>query len=642
MTSRHNSHHDSPAPTTEVREPRQVREEATVAEPFRVLDRRTITRSDDREAEGARLEIVCTERYRGFESLSLRHALPMARPMRSLFWWSDAVSYLVLARKYRPSTFADIVGQEHVVRTLENAIRLDRVHHAFLFTGARGVGKTTTARVLARALNCERGPTPTPCGKCAACMEIASGSSTDVLEIDGASNNGIDNIRELRENVRYLPNRGRFKLYIIDEVHMVTQAAFNALLKTLEEPPAHAKFIFATTEPQKIPVTILSRCQRFDFRKVAMKELTDHLRRILAQEGASVSPTALHVIVREAQGSVRDALSLLDQVLSYSADQLDDATVLEALGAVDRQTIFACFDAILAKDADRLLLLIAEIDTRGYDLAEVAGLLVEHVRDLLVAKLVSGPAASVLDRSPGELEALSAQAQKVSSADLQRLFSILVAVAEDTSRSSFPRISLEMGLLCLFEVEPTPSLKTLLERLDTMVAQPPSAPADGGSSARPSSSPSVKENAAAREAPGDAPALWAQFVSRVRGERPALASLLEHARLIHFGPESVEIGYGRSSFYWETARERGNIALVERLVAEHFGRPVPFSVKALDDASCAEGAMSLAEIALERRHADEKKVRVSALDHPAVRSAISILGGEVKEVIPLSRPSEES
>jgi len=565
-----------------------------------------------------------------------------------------------LARKYRPSSFADIVGQEHVVRTLENAIRLDRVHHAFLFTGARGVGKTTTARVLARALNCAKGPTATPCGQCSSCTEIAHGTSPDVLEIDGASNGLVDDVRELRENVRYLPAHGRFKLYIIDEVHMLSTSAFNALLKTLEEPPAHVKFVFATTEPQKIPVTILSRCQRFDFRKVSVKQLTEHLRRILEKEGSALSATALAAIVREAQGSVRDALSLMDQVLSYAGGEVNDATVLEALGAVDRQTLFDCFAAILAKDANRLLKLIAEIDTRGYDLEDFAGLLVEHVRDLLVVKLAREPESSILDRSPGELEALLAQAKDVSSADLQRLFSVLSSVADDTSRSSFPRVSLEMGLLSLFEIEATPSLKTLFERLDSLAAQSPA----GGVSAHAGPSgfqprpvvagrndvrrgPDTPAPPKTREAPtavagADAPAGWAQVVLRIRAEKPALASLLEHARLLRFDAQGVEIGYSRSSFYGEAARERDNRERIERIIREHFGHAVPLSVQALEETTASQGTMSLAQAATQRQQAADRTVRDGALGHPAVRDAIAILGGEVKEVIPLHGPSEET
>ena len=308
------------------------------------------------------------------------------------------MSYLVLARKYRPGNFSDIIGQEHVVRTLENAIRMDRVHHAFLFTGARGVGKTTSARALARALNCDKGPTSDPCGECPSCREITQGISPDVIEIDGASNRGVGDVRELRESVRYLPSKGRYKLYIIDEVHMLTTEAFNALLKTLEEPPEHVKFIFATTEPQKIPVTILSRCQRFDFRRVGLPVLVEHLRGILAKEGVELSAGALTTIAREAQGSVRDAMSLLDQVLSYAGEELNDAAVTQALGVVDRQAIFELADAIFSRNAPKVLDSVAEVEARGHDLSDLVTLLVEHLRDVMVVKLVENPGPVVVPR----------------------------------------------------------------------------------------------------------------------------------------------------------------------------------------------------------------------------------------------------
>ena len=380
------------------------------------------------------------------------------------------MTYLALARKYRPKLFSDIVGQEHVVQTLTNAISMDRVHHAFLFTGARGVGKTTTARILAAALNGEGGPATEPDLNDPLCADIASGACPDVLEIDGASNTGVDNIRELRENVRYLPSRARFKLYIIDEVHMLSTAAFNALLKTLEEPPSHVKFIFATTEPHKIPVTILSRCQRFDFRKVPMALLTEHLKGILEREGLSLGPEAIQAVAREAQGSVRDAMSLLDQVLSFTGGQPDDQQVIEALGIVDRQTIFDLLDAVLARSADDLLALVGKIDARGHELSDVCTLLVEHIRDVMVFKTAKEPQRVLGERSPGELAALEAQAGRCQPAELHRLFALAVDVAEQVTRSPFPRVSLEMGLLRLMEVEPAMRVEELLSRLDALAA----------------------------------------------------------------------------------------------------------------------------------------------------------------------------
>ena len=394
---------------------------------------------------------------------------------RLLALWGQMVSYLALARKYRPRAFADMVGQEHVVRTLQNSITMDRVHHAFLFTGARGVGKTTTARILAAALNAEAGPSIEPPEGDSICLEIAGGRCPDVLEIDGASNNGVDHIRDLRDSARFLPSRARYKLYIIDEVHMLSKEAFNALLKILEEPPAHVKFIFATTEPQKIPVTILSRCQRFDFRKVSVGQLTNHLKSILEKEELGLGAQALHAVVREAQGSVRDAMSLLDQVLSFAGGTPDDAQVIEALGIVDRQTIFEVFQAIIDKNADAILGKVDHIDRRGHDLADVCTLLVEHVRDLMVFKSVKEPAKVLLDRSPGELDNLSSQAEACGTAQLHRMFALIVDMTETVTHSAFQRVSLEMGLLKLVEVEPAARVQDLVARIDKLLE-------DGGTS----------------------------------------------------------------------------------------------------------------------------------------------------------------
>src|SRR3954470_9916585 len=280
------------------------------------------------------------------------------------------MSYLVLARKYRPQTFADIVGQEHVTRTLENAIASGRLHHAFLFTGARGVGKTTAARILAKCLSCVNAPTPTPCNVCEPCCEITNGSSVDVQEIDAASNNGVDNIRDLRDAIRYAPVRGKKKVYILDEVHMLSSGAWNALLKTLEEPPPHAIFIFATTDPHKLPATILSRVQRYDFKLVATRRIVEHLAAVLDSEKLKYEQGALMLVARESGGSVRDSLSLLDQVIA--SGDLAERHVAEILGVADRALLTDLGRAVVGKDAGAALHVVDAAFTRGYDLPQLA------------------------------------------------------------------------------------------------------------------------------------------------------------------------------------------------------------------------------------------------------------------------------
>ncbi|MFT6160919.1 MAG: DNA polymerase-3 subunit gamma/tau, partial [Myxococcota bacterium] len=278
------------------------------------------------------------------------------------------MSYLAIARKYRPGTFDEIVGQEHVTRTLRNAIARGRVHHAFLFTGARGVGKTTAARALAKSLNCERGPTADPCGECASCVEIAAGRNPDLIEIDGASNNSVDDIRDLCDNVQYAPQRGGSKIYLIDEVHMLSKGAFNALLKTLEEPPPHVVFIFATTEPNKIPDTILSRVQRFDFKRIPEQGVITRLARIAEAEGSGVSEHGLRLIARAGEGSMRDSESLLDQVISFAGPEVSDQEVADILGLVDRRLLHDMLAGLVSGNAGKCLDVVATVYEYGYDL----------------------------------------------------------------------------------------------------------------------------------------------------------------------------------------------------------------------------------------------------------------------------------
>ena len=293
------------------------------------------------------------------------------------------MEYRVLARKWRPQVFEDVLGQEHVVRTLKNAIGQQRIAHAFLFSGPRGVGKTSIARILAKALNCETGPTPTPCNQCGHCVEITNGNAIDVREIDGASNRGIDEIRELRENVKFAPASCRYKIYIIDEVHMLTREAFNALLKTLEEPPGHVIFIFATTETQKVPATILSRCQCFDFRRIPLKQISENLKKIAASDGIQISDNGLAWIAEAGDGSLRDSQSIFDQVISYAGFEIGDPAVEEILGRSDRRFLFMLSEAVLARDAGRCLRIIDEAYYAGLDMRYFYQTLLGQFRNLL-------------------------------------------------------------------------------------------------------------------------------------------------------------------------------------------------------------------------------------------------------------------
>ncbi|MCI0485948.1 MAG: DNA polymerase III subunit gamma/tau [Blastocatellia bacterium] len=405
----------------------------------------------------------------------------------------------VIARKFRPKTFEQVVGQEAITRTLSNAITTDRLHHAYLFAGARGVGKTTTARIFARALNCHKGITPDPCGECASCREIASSSSIDVLEIDAASNTGVENVREVIINtVQISPARDRYKIFIIDEVHQLSGPAFNALLKTLEEPPPRVAFIMATTEMHKVPDTILSRCQIFEFRTITLKKIFDQLRRIADELGVKISDAALLGVARAGEGSMRDAESALDQVISFAGLEVADEDVSAALGLVDIETLNTTVQAVGDQDALEVLRIVEETVSRGYDLRNFCRELMAHLRALLVTK-IAGFDSELLQLPPGEGETITRLAENFSEQDLVRFFSILTKTEQDIRVSSHPRFQLEIGLMKLLHASRLYLLEEVLDqfqelqvRLDEHGMLPP-----GGTAPRSPSRESGKPDSAA-------------------------------------------------------------------------------------------------------------------------------------------------
>ncbi|MDQ7819173.1 MAG: DNA polymerase III subunit gamma/tau [Armatimonadota bacterium] len=465
------------------------------------------------------------------------------------------MSHLSFYRKWRPRTFEEVIGQERVTRTLQNAIRAQRVVHAYLFAGHRGTGKTTTARILAKALNCAQGPTPTPCNACAQCEAIGGGYAVDVIEIDAASNRGIEEIRELRDRIRLAPAEARYKVYIIDEAHMLTPEAANALLKTLEEPPAHAVLILVTTEPHRLPPTILSRCQRFDFRRVSSREIVARLRHIAREEGFAVDERALTLIAASADGSVRDAESMLDQLVAFAQGPVTADDVVAVLGLVEEETALRLADAVIARDPTACLALVHQAAADGRDARQLLRALLDHFRDLLVVATGSRD-ADLLDTTEARLAALSAQAERTSVEDILRALAVLSATEAEARWNPQPRLLLEVALVRLCRPEMDPTLEGLRARLRLLEqkiagAPAPAAPAPASTPEPPRPAPRPEEPApreAEEPAPAPSPAdpppavdlnqvrqLWGRILEEVKRTK-----MFCHALLIEGVPLRVE------------------------------------------------------------------------------------------------------
>jgi DNA polymerase-3 subunit gamma/tau len=567
------------------------------------------------------------------------------------------MSYLVFARKWRPQTFDELIGQEHVSQTLSNAIRSNRVAHAFLFTGVRGVGKTTAARILAKALNCEQGPTPTPCNTCTNCQEITAGNSVDVLEIDGASNTGVDDVREIIENVRYQPAKCRFKIYIIDEVHMLSTSAFNALLKTLEEPPSHVKFIFATTDPHKVPHTIHSRCQRYDFKRISFRLIADRLAHIARSEGIEVSERALFLIAREGEGSMRDAQSLFDQLIAFAGKTVRDEDVVTALGLADRKVLYAVGDAIVTRNPARALELLNDLYQYGYDMRRFARELLEHFRNLSVVRLV--PAGDLLPDIPGEERTeISRQAQQMNTEDLDRCFRLLLATEVEVARAPFPKLVMEMALIKLATLTPVIAVEEVLDRLDelqrrfgsaatgsvatgsgaaetTRATTPSTAPRRAANVRPPATAPASAAppapGAGGRAASGTATSgtatsghSWEAFLGFVGTQKVALATYLRASQPAAVDGTVLALRVP-AGHYHDYLAQRDHTQLVEELAQQYFGRPLRVTVETASAAGRA--AEATAEPA-----GNAAELHSAALGDPVVRAAVEIFGGEVQEV----------
>lgn len=569
---------------------------------------------------------------------------------------SNGAHYEVLARKYRPQTFSELTGQEHVSRTLQNAIDSGRVAHAFLFTGARGVGKTSTARILAKTLNCEKGVTHEPCNVCPLCIEITKGTSTDVFEIDGASNTGVDDIRELRDNSKYLPSHSRYKIFIIDEVHMLSTNAFNALLKTLEEPPEHVKFIFATTEPHKLPITILSRCQRFDFKRVPLVKIIARLRQIADAEGIIVNDSALALVARKGDGSMRDSLTAFDQVLACCGSTVTDEDVVTLIGAVDRRLLADISAAVFSGDAQRVLAGIKQVDGVGYNMRQFCQELIEHFRYLLVIRSVKKP-EEILDLAEAELDELRRQSEGFSALDIQRRLTILIKADGEMAYATFPRLILEIALLKAVTLEPVIPIQELLEKIRTLEAgavHTPALPWDAGrpastapqrqqeappAMAPPRQSPALAPAAAAPPAAATAASVrpiagqpgWERFVAYVIEKNPAIGSVLEHGSPLKQEPGNMEIGFPAGSYFLYSIQDPASIEEIQALAKAFSGQETRLRITAITPET-GTSPLSLAEkkkVDLEQ-HQEELKREVA--DHPVINEALRIFGGAITEI----------
>lgn len=564
---------------------------------------------------------------------------------------SNGTHYEVLARKYRPQSFSELTGQEHVSRTLQNAIDSGRVAHAFLFTGARGVGKTSTARILAKTLNCERGLTHEPCNVCPQCVEITKGNSTDVFEIDGASNTGVDDIRELRDNVKYLPSHSRYKIFIIDEVHMLSTNAFNALLKTLEEPPDHVKFIFATTEPHKLPVTILSRCQRFDFKRVTLSKIIGRLRQIAESEKIDISDSSLALIARKGDGSMRDSLTAFDQVLACCGSSVTEEDVVTLIGAVDRRLLSEVSSAIFSADTQGVLVGVKKVDSVGYNMRQFCQELIEHFRNLLVIRSVKKP-EEILDLAETELHELKQQSERFSAQDIQRCLTLLIKADGEMAFATMPRLILEIALLKAATLEPVIPVMELLEKvkmLETSAVHTPALPWDAS---RPVTAPAaaapVRREAVSEPAPphkeqevlqtaapvvsqGGAYSFWERFVSFAISKDPAVGSVLEHGSPLRQEAGNIEIGFPSGSYYLSSLQDADSISQVQSLARAFTGTETIVRIVAIMPET-GNAPLSLAE----KKKSDEAQLndelKQEVASHPVINEALKIFGGTITDI----------
>ena len=557
-------------------------------------------------------------------------------------------SYQVIARKYRPQQFGEVVGQEHITRTLQNALSLQRVAHAYLFVGPRGTGKTTLARIFSKALNCRAGTPGHPCDQCESCVQIREGRSLDVIEIDGASNNGVEEVRNLRDSARYLPAHAPYKIYIIDEVHMLTVAAFNALLKTLEEPPAHVKFLFATTDPQKLPATIISRCQRFDLRRISARDIAAHLRFICGKEQVEITDDALAAIARGAEGGLRDAQSALDQLIAFRGKSITEADVLSVFGLISRERLESLARALIGGDVPGILRLLDEMEHQGTDLKRVLVELLEWFRHLLAWIHVRSEEA--LDLPESLLAGIRESANTTDAGRALRIIEALLRTDGEMRYAMAPRLMMDIGLMRAARAATAVSLDQLIRELNALrqgiePPEPPPAstppPAARRAPAAPEPAlPASPPPAAAGDGPPDARS-WSAIAARISSAYPHLARLLKGSRL-----ETRDDG---SAILWAPATRDEDLAPlqelkvtagIEKMIHRNLHLHARLSVRRAEpDAKSAPAApVEEVEPPPPERPPDaapsrpRRNVRKQAQEHPTVKNLLNVFGGVIEDI----------
>ena len=557
------------------------------------------------------------------------------------------MSYLALARKYRPQNFNEIVGQEHIATTLKNAISMDMVAHAYLFTGPRGVGKTSTARILAKSLNCEKGPTSKPCDKCISCKEISEGRGMDVIEIDGASNRGIDEIRNLKENIRFASIHGKFRIYIIDEVHMLTQEAFNALLKTLEEPPKHAKFIFATTRPYKVLPTIVSRCQRFDFRKIPTQDIAKKLEDIKSLEKLNVENNAVFLISKAADGSLRDAEVILDQLLSFTKGKIKAEDVTKVLGLLEQNILFDLTDALSKNEKENVLTILNSLIDSGKDPIFIAQSIINHFRNLLVIKVSSKDSKAQVGLSEEDHDRLVEQAKNFSIDDILYATYALSGAIDLIKKTALGRIPLEICLIKLTEKDRLLSLKEILGKLSSFkgtakvekVELKPSLPTTPIIKTEEKPVEEVKEipvEVKPEEISQEKDILllqkiktsWLNVINFVKAKKMSLGTFLSEGKLLKVKGNTLEIGfYKNNSLHKEAVEENANRKFVEEVIKNITGQDVLVNTGSIEGEPKKENTA----IATEEKIEEAVEAKSNKID-PIVESALDAFDGRVVNI----------